>query len=132
MDTADVDRWLQDYVAAWQSYDQAQIEALFAEDVTYRYHPYDEPVRGRAAVVASWLGEDAPAGASSRDEPGTYDAGYRAVAVDGAVAVATGSSRYRARRGGPIEMTYDNCFVLRFDPDGRCTDFTEWYMKRPD
>jgi ketosteroid isomerase-like protein len=131
VDTPDVDRWLQAYVAAWRSYDRDQIEALFAEDVTYRYHPYDEPLRGRAAVVASWLGEDGAAGASIRDQPGTYDAGYRAVAVDGPVAVATGSSRYRAEPGGPIEKTYDNCFVIRFDQDGRCTDFTEWYMKRP-
>jgi hypothetical protein len=35
----DVDRWLADYVAAWLSYDRAKIEALFAEDITYRYHP---------------------------------------------------------------------------------------------
>ena len=132
MDTSDVDRWLQAYVAAWQSYDRAQIEALFAEDVTYRYHPYDEPVRGRAAVVASWLGEDAGAGASTRDQPGTYDADYRAVAVDGPVAVATGNSRYRKEAGGPVEETFDNCFVIRFDQDGRCIDYTEWYMKRPD
>jgi ketosteroid isomerase-like protein len=131
VDTADVDRWLQAYVAAWRSYDRRQIEELFAEDVTYRYHPYDEPVRGRAAVVASWLGEDAAAGTSARDEPGTYDAGYRAVAVDGPVAVATGSSRYRKEPGGPVAETFDNCFVMRFDQDGRCTDFTEWYMKRP-
>jgi ketosteroid isomerase-like protein len=131
VDTTEIDRWLQAYVAAWHSYDRGQIEALFAEDVTYRYHPYDEPVTGRAAVVASWLGEDEPAGASTRDEPGTFDAGYRAVAVDGPVAVAVGTSRYRGTPGGPIEKTFDNCFVIRFDDDGRCVDFTEWYMKRP-
>ena len=47
--------WLDAYVAAWLSYDRAQIEALFTEDVSYRYHPYDEPIVGRAAVVAAWL-----------------------------------------------------------------------------
>jgi len=26
---------------------------------------------------------------------------------------------------------YDNVFALRFDAGGRCSDFTEWYMKRP-
>lgn len=25
----------------------------------------------------------------------------------------------------------DNCFVIRFDPDGRCIEFTEWFMERP-
>ena len=29
--------WLDAYVAAWLSYDRAQIEALFTEDVRYRY-----------------------------------------------------------------------------------------------
>src|SRR5690348_17918635 len=78
MERAEVDRWLQAYVDAWKAYDADQIGNLFAEDVEYRYHPYDEPVRGRAAVVASWLGEGAPATASTRDEPGTFDAAYRA------------------------------------------------------
>src|SRR5215471_11558206 len=90
----DVDRWLHAYVDAWKSYDRDQIAALFSDDVSYRYHPYDEPLRGRAAVVGSWLGEGDHPDASSRDEPGTYDATYRAVAVDGDTAVATGSSSY--------------------------------------
>jgi ketosteroid isomerase-like protein len=126
-----VDRWLQAYVEAWKSYDREQIAALFSADVAYRYHPYDDPIEGREAVVVSWLGEDESADASSRDEPGTYDAGYRAVAVDGQVAVATGWSAYRAAPGGPVERTFDNCFLLRFDAEGRCAEFTEWYMERP-
>ena len=31
--------------------------ALFTEDISYRYHPYDDPIVGKDAVVASWLGE---------------------------------------------------------------------------
>jgi ketosteroid isomerase-like protein len=131
VEKSDVDQWLRAYVAAWQSYDRDQIGALFAEDVEYRYHPYDEPVRGRAAVVKSWLGEDESPDASSRDAPGTYDAAYQAVAVDGDVAVATGSSRYRPEPGGAVDEVFDNCFVLRFDSAGRCREFTEWYIKRP-
>ena len=30
-----------------------------------------------------------------------------------------------------MEKVYDNCFVMRFDGDGRCREFTEWFMKRP-
>lgn len=131
MDRTSVDRWLDAYVAAWKTYDRDQIAALFSDDVAYRYHPYDEPVRGREAVVRSWLGEDAAPGASARDPEGTYDAAYRAVAVDGDVAVATGSSEYRTGPGGPVKDVFDNCFVLRFDADGRCSEFTEWYMRRP-
>lgn len=131
MDKRAVDGWLEAYVSAWLSYDRAQIEALFAPDVTYRYHPYDDPVAGRDAVVASWLGEQDSPDESSRDQPGTYEAGYRAVAVDGSVAVATGSTRYRDQPGGPITRIFDNCFVIRFDHDGRCVDFVEWFIERP-
>jgi hypothetical protein len=131
VDKAAVDRWLQAYVEAWKSYDREQIGALFAGGVKYRYHPYDDPVEGREAVVESWLGEGEHAGASTRDEQGTYEASYRAVAVDNDVAVATGSSSYVAHPGGPVEKVFDNCFVMRFDPDGRCAEFTEWFIQRP-
>ena len=123
----EVDRWLDAYVSAWKSYDTAAIGALFADDVSYRYHPYDPPVEGRAAVVESWLGEGDHEGASTRDAPGTYDATYRTVAIDGDVVVASGSSRYT----GEPPRVFHNCFVMRFDADGRCREFTEWYVQAP-
>ena len=45
--------------------------------------PYDEAIRGREAIVSAWLGESDAEGASTRDEPGTWEADYRAIAVDG-------------------------------------------------
>jgi hypothetical protein len=124
--------WLDRYVEAWKSYDRGQIEALFGDEVSYRFHPYDEPVVGREAVVESWLGEGDHPGASERDEPGTYEASYRPVAVDGNVAVAVGTSTYYDSPGGKVVRVYDNCFVMRFDAESRCVEFTEWFMQRPD
>ena len=131
VDTATVAAWLDAYVAAWKSYDPEAIGALFTDEVKYRFHPYDDPVEGREAVVESWLGEGEHEGAPGRDEEGTYDASYRPIAVDGDVAVASGSSTYTRGPGGPIDEIYDNCFVMRFDADGRCREFTEWFVKRP-
>jgi ketosteroid isomerase-like protein len=125
-----VNRWLGRYIEAWKSYDRDQIEALFAEDISYRYHPYDDPIEGREAVVASWMGEGDDED-SSRDEPGTYDAFYRVVAADDDMAVAIGSSSYKESPDGPVVRVYDNCFVMRFDSEGRCREFTEWFMERP-
>jgi ketosteroid isomerase-like protein len=132
MNRNDVARWLDAYVEAWKSYDREQIAALFSEDAECRYHPYDEPVVGREAIVETWLGEGEHEQASERDAPGTYEARYEPVAVDGEVAVATGTSTYFKEPGGPVDSVYDNCFVMRFDADGRCREFTEWFMKRPD
>jgi len=131
MDRAAAQDWLDRYVAAWLSYEPDAIAALFSEDVAYRYHPYDEPIVGRAAVVASWLGEPDPDGASSRDEPGTYDASYAPAAIDGDVVVATGTTTYRESPSGPVTKVYENCFVMRFDSAGRCREFTEYYIRRP-
>ncbi len=132
MDTVNAQRWLDRYVAAWRSYDPVEIGALFSDDVAYRYHPYGEAVVGRDAVVASWRGEATTGDASTRDAPGTYDAAYEPVAVDGDVVVATGSSWYRETPEGPVVRRYRNCFVMRFDAEGRCRDFTEYYLRRPE
>ena len=131
MDQQAAQDWLDRYVAAWISYDRDDISALFAEDVAYRYHPYDEPIIGREAVVASWLGEAESEDASTVDPPGTYEAHYSPVAVDGNTVVATGRSLYRDEPGGPVVRTYENCFVMRFDSEGRCREFTEYYIKHP-
>ena len=131
MDRQDVDRWLAGYVEAWRTYDREQIAALFSADAKYRYHPYDEWVEGREAIVGSWVGDTAVDGASTPDEPGTWEADYRTVAVDGDTAVVVGNTRYLVEPGGPVDRVFDNCFVMRLDGDGRCTEFTEWYVERP-
>ena len=132
MDRTDAQAWLDRYVAAWLSYDADDIASLFTEDVLYRYHPYDDPIVGREAVVASWLGEANSDGASTRDAPGTYAAQYEPVAVDGEIVVATGTSSYRERLDGQIVRVYHNCFVMRFDAEGRCQEFTEYYIRAPE
>jgi ketosteroid isomerase-like protein len=114
--------WLDRYVEAWNTYDRDLIADLFAPNVEYRYHPYDDPIQGRAAVVDSWLAD--------ADEPNTYEAHYEPVAVDGDVVVATGTSSYLDTEGR-VERIYHNCFVIRFDTAGRCSDFVEWFVERP-
>ena len=116
-----VTKWLEDYVSAWKSYNPQAIGELFSENAAYRYNPYDEPVRGRAAIIANWL--------ENRDEPGTYAAQYRPLAVDGDTAVANGRSLYYEADGKTLKKQYDNIFVLRFDDAGRCVDFCEWFMQ---
>jgi ketosteroid isomerase-like protein len=132
MDRTAVEEWLDRYVAAWEQHDPDAIGGLFSADATYRYHPYDEGddvLHGREAIVRSWI---APDGAESdRDEPGTYDAEYRPYAVDGDRAVAVGWSRYwKDAAHSAVERVYDNVFLLRFDAEGRCSEFTELFMQR--
>ena len=119
----DVQGWLDRYVEAWHSYDPAAIGDLFAEDATYRYHAYDpEPVAGRDAIVADWL--------DGQDAPGSWEAHYEPFAVEGERAVAVGESRY-LKPDGSQRTIYYNLWTLRFDGDGRCTEFVEYFNELP-
>ena len=113
------------------SYDPDAIANLFSEDVAYRYHPNGEPIVGRDGVVQSWLGTRRRGRFDPRCTRHVRGRLHASVAVDGDVVVATGTSRYRDEPGGPVTRIYDNCFVMRFDRDGRCLDFTEYYHRRP-
>ena len=125
----EVRAWLDRYVAAWESYDPVAIGDLFTEDAEYRYHPADEPVEGRDAIVVSWVAPEAPA--SGRDAPGTYTARYEPFVVEGSRAVAVGWSRYWEDAARGVELsTFDNCFLLEFDAAGRCCSFTEFFRDR--
>jgi hypothetical protein len=113
-----VQAWLDAYVEAWRTYDRDAIGDLFSADASYAFHPYDaEPLRGREAIVDGWLEE--------RDEPGSWEASYRPLLIEADRAVATGETRYADG------STFSNLFVLRFDDDGRCTEFVEWFMEHP-
>jgi ketosteroid isomerase-like protein len=125
VDDAGVTKWLDDYVAAWRTYDVAAVGSLFSEGAVYRFHPWadaQQEVRGRDAIVAKWLEEP--------DAPERWSAEYSPWLVAGDRAVATGVTRYYAADGATVEEEFHNVFLLHFDPDGRCSAFTELYMLR--
>ena len=121
MNHAQFQDWLDGYVDAWKTYDASKIGALFSADAEYRYHPQDEPIRGRDEIVKSWL--------EGRDEPGTYDATYEVLAIDGDTHVASGWSRYFEAPGGEMRDEYCNVYICRFNGVGECTSFTEYWIQ---
>jgi uncharacterized protein (TIGR02246 family) len=131
-----VDAWLARYIAAWKSYDPAQIAALFADDCQHRYTPFDAPQIGKQAIVDSWL--------ANRDAPDTYDARYETLMIDGDRAVTHGRTWYYAPGTAPgmaagtaagtrdVTAEFANIWVLCFNDRGECCAFTEWYFERGD
>jgi ketosteroid isomerase-like protein len=124
MDRETVARWLDGYVAAWKSYDPQAIGDLFTEDARYFYDPFNRPVEGREAIIAAWLAEP--------DEPGTYDASYEPVLVEGNRAMAVGRSIYYEDDGTTVNAEWSNVFLLTFDDEGRCSQYEEWYFEKPE
>ena len=116
-----VAQWLAAYTKAWETYDPQAIGDLFSADASYYFYPYDEPTRGREAIVESWL--------ESPDPSGRYTGAYQPVIVEGNRAAAQGESRYFTEDGQTLEREYRNLFLLTFDDEGRCSEFREWYAK---
>ena len=112
--------WLDRYVEAWRSGDPAAIGDLFSEDADYSFRGGSDHTRGRAAIVDSWLKDP--------DAPGSWEASYAPLAIDGETHVAIGMSRY-FEHDGNVRDDYSNVFVCAFDTDGRCRSFTEWYVR---
>lgn len=126
MTSDQVQEWLDAYVAAWRSGESEAIRALFSADAAYGYRPWDSEettVKGNDSIVASWL--------ENPDDPSSWEAEYSPYVVDGDRAVALGSTRYFSSGDHP-ERTYHNAFVLRFDEDGRCCEFHEFYVSKKD
>ena len=133
MERGDVARWLDDYVEAWRTYDRGRDRGAVRRGGRVPLPPVrraDSWPRGRGRVVAR---RGRARGRLVAGPEGTYDASYAPVAVDGDVGrgrrARAPTPRARAARS---EKVYDNCFVMRFDADGRCREFTEWFIERPD
>ena len=116
VDAATLDAWVARYVQAWESNDPADIAGLFTEDARYSTAPDREPWRGRDAIVAGWL--------DRKDEPGDWTFRHEIVATAGDLGFVRGWTTY-----ADPPTTYSNLWVVRFAPDGRASEFTEWWME---
>jgi ketosteroid isomerase-like protein len=115
MDRGDLERWIDRYVKAWSTNDPKDIGDLFTDDADYYTAPYREPWRGRDAVVKGWL--------ARADDQGDWDFSHEVLAVAGDLGFVRGLTTYRT----PPHV-YSNLWVIRLQADGRCTEFTEWWM----
>ena len=115
-----VNAWVLGYRKAWESNDPIDIRGLFTEDAIYRGTPSQEPGWvGHEQIVAGWL--------ANQDPPGSTSFDWHIVAVDGSIAVIQALTTYPA---GPKRGTYDNLWIVRLAPDGRASDYTDWFVAR--
>jgi hypothetical protein len=130
MDHETAHGWLDRYVDAWMSYDPDDVSGLFTEDVAYRYHPYDEPIvgrNGRRRVLArrDWVGW--------RLHPRrTWHPTRPSTLRSRSTVTPLWPPAHRGELSGePVVRTYENCLAMRFDGEGRCREFTEYYLRCP-
>jgi ketosteroid isomerase-like protein len=112
----DAAAWVERYVQAWRSNDPDDIRALFTDDARYFTAPEREPWAGAEGIVRGWL--------DRKDEPGTWSFRYEVLGVDGDLAFVRGWTEQR--KEDPPTCT--NLWVIRLAPDGRASEFIEWWM----
>ena len=117
MDHAGFQDWLNRYIDAWRSTDPERDRHPLQRGRDVLVRAVARSVVGREAIVRDWTADP--------DEPGSWEAEYRPLAIDGDTAVSIGESRYANGK------KYSNIFVCRFDGEGRCTEFREWFMEPP-
>ncbi len=113
--------FLDGYLDAWRTVDLDRVRSLFAVDAVYKGRAYDpEPDLGVDAIVAMWDDE--------RDAPGTWSYDGGVVEMETAdSAVIRGVTTYT---DGPKKGVYDNLWLVRFDGEGRATEFWDWWVAR--
>lgn len=104
------------YVLAWSSNEQAHIRALFTEDAIYDPQTAEGEWDGIDEIVARWQEID--------DDEDNWVFQWRPLIDTDDVAIVTGTTRYI-----DPPTSYRNLFVIRFAGNGRCYDFTEWYIE---
>lgn len=108
--------WMAAYERAWASNHADEIGALFSDDALYFTAPFREPWRGRQEIVDCWL--------DRKDDPGDWSFEWQPLLDTPELAIITGTTIYR-----DPPLAYSNLWVLRLGADGRCREFTEWWME---
>jgi SnoaL-like domain len=116
MDRNAVQDWVERYIRAWESNGPAEIGSLFTDDATYYTAPFREPWTGRENIVKEWL--------DRKDEPGEWSFRFEILGIDGDLAFVRGWTDYPKDE----EPKYSNLWVIRLSPDGRASEFIEWWM----
>lgn len=108
--------WMDGYVDAWTTNDPDSIAALFAEDAVYDPQTAGGEWDGVDEIVTHWTEID--------DDPDNFEFQWFAIAENDEMAVVRANTRYHSP-----PLTYRNLFVIYFNDDGLCRDFTEWYIE---
>jgi len=122
MDRETFNRWLASYGSAWTGRDPGAAASLYADDATYQVTPFDEPLRGRAAIYEYWAGvarTEEKIQFEHEDPRSHCGAWYRQV-----VGVLC------PRATWPKKRNWTGIFLISLDSVGRCRSLREWWHKR--
>ena len=121
MDRETFNNWLASYGSAWTSRDPEAAVSLYTDDATYQVTPFDEPLRGRAAIYEYWTG------VANTEQKIQFD--YEILAVTAEHGIARWWASF-VRVPPGLETKLDGIFVILLNSQGRCESLREWWHKR--
>jgi SnoaL-like domain len=121
MDRESFNRWLGAYGKAWTGRNAEAAASLYADDATYQVTPFDEPLRGWAAIREYWDGV-------AKTEEG-IQFGYEILAVTAEHGIARWWASF-VRVPPGLATKLDGIFLISLDGTGRCQSLREWWVKR--
>jgi hypothetical protein len=110
--------WLDSYSRAWKTHDSALIGELFTERAVYHIRPFEEPLRGRPAIVDYWMGI-----AETQTDVRFH---YEILGYTSAYGVAHWAAEF-TRTGTGKRVQLDGVLTAMLDGDNRCSIFREWW-----
>ncbi|MGH2582879.1 MAG: nuclear transport factor 2 family protein [Anaerolineales bacterium] len=113
------ENWVLRYIKAWKTNAREDIEALFTEDATYLTQAFREPWRGLSEIVEGWL--------SRADTQGEWSFEHKWLAIEGDTGVLEGLTTYHT-----YGTAYANIWTIVLAEDGRCREFREYWVKKPE
>ena len=121
MDLHSLELWLTAYGQAWENRDSNAAGMLFTEDATYQENPFDQPMRGRSAIIEYWT-----------HVPRTQENihfSYEITALTGDLAIAHWWTSF-TRIPSNSKVKLDGIFLLSFGEDNQCRSLREWWVRQ--
>jgi ketosteroid isomerase-like protein len=112
-----VEQWIARYEEAWRSGDAEAAAALFTEDCVFRSHPFRESEDARAYTLRVFA-----------DEEGV-EPHFGEPVVEGDRAAV---EYWAAMKEDALDLTLAGCLMMRFAPDGRCSEMRDVWTTAPD
>lgn len=114
-------KWLDHLGKAWVMRDPEKAAGLCAENVLYYEDPFQDPLKGRAAVRKIW--EEVPK--TQKDIHFSSDV----IAVAGQTGIAHWSASYTKISNGN-RVALDGIFFVTLDGKGLCKEFRMWWNSK--
>jgi hypothetical protein len=116
MNREELSGWVERYERAWMTNDPDDIRQLFTPEARYYTAPFREPWQGAEEIVSGWLGR--------KDDQGEWSFRFEILALADELGFVRGWATYKEP-----PAVYSNLWVVRLESDGRCSEFTEWWME---